>query len=181
MGCFALAIPSAVSIFAPSHSHARVMQDRTGLPFIITVQEPQAPCPPHQSLGEVRPISSRSSCRRLQFGSTVTLYFPPFTVNSMLVGTADTCSVPPGGVSESSAPLVSAVIIAADPTAGTPTISPASFRKVLRDTYPDFCFFPTLDFFSSFDIFARPAFSLCRFSPPGIRAKLPLILYFKST
>jgi hypothetical protein len=155
-GCFALAIPSAVSIAAPLHSQAKVRQERMGLPFMITVQDPHAPNPPHQSLGEVKPISSRKSCRKVQFGSTIYRYFPPLTVNSIAVSSA-------AGFAAEAVPLGAGAVAfdcaaaseetAMDPKAGAPTASPASFRKSLRDN-PDPSFFPCpLGLFFSCDIF----------------------------
>src|SRR4030042_27622 len=167
IGCLALAMPSAVSIMAPSHSQARVKQERTGLPFMITVQEPQAPCPPHQSLGEFSPISSLRSCRKLQCGSTVYLYFPPLTVNSIVLVSVDACVRGASAISPALAcccgPVSAAKAI--EPIVEPPMARPASFRNSLRDKCPD----PSLpsssgDFFSFSDIL--PPCRYAEFSPP---------------
>ena len=53
-GWLALAMPSMVSMVAPSHSMASIMQESTGRPSMITLQAPQAPSA-QNSLVPVRP------------------------------------------------------------------------------------------------------------------------------
>ena len=67
-----------------------VEQDRTGRPFMITVQEPQAPCPPHMSFMDVRPSFLRKTSLRGWFGLTCRLYSFPLTV----ILTSCFCGVP---------------------------------------------------------------------------------------
>src|SRR5262245_18995719 len=70
--------PSMVSIFFPWQATARVKQELTTRPSIITLQAPQTPTL-QPSLVTVRPMSSRRACRSNRLASSCRSYSSPLT------------------------------------------------------------------------------------------------------